>query len=89
MRHGHPNIHALHGWALNANHNVQYLIYALPDNGSLAASLRNDCNRARLTQSIRLSIMFELSRVVRFLHDGGCQGRKLYHRDIQSATLWL
>jgi serine/threonine protein kinase len=89
VRQGHPNILALHGWALNIKHEVQYLVYTLTDNGSLATFLRKDCNRALLTPSIRLSILFDVTRVVRYLHNGECQGQKMFHRDIQSATIWL
>jgi serine/threonine protein kinase len=64
-------------------------VYAYSANGSLDSFLRDDFKRARLTGSIRLSIMFDLIGVIPFLHTGGCKGYKLIHSDIQCATIWL
>jgi serine/threonine protein kinase len=79
----------LYGYSVNPNQTKQYLVYELSANGSLNGFLRDACNRSRLTSSIRLSIMFEITRVVNFLHLGGCKGYKMFHRDIQSSTIWL
>ena len=85
----HPNIIALYGYSFNSNHTKQYLVYEHAANGSLDGFLRDDANRARLTADIRLSIMFELTRAVHFLHNGGCNGYRLFHRDIKSVNICL
>jgi serine/threonine protein kinase len=33
--------------------------------------------------------MYESARAVKFLHDGGLCGFKIFHRDIQSANIYL
>ncbi|KAI2494865.1 serine/threonine kinase [Fragilaria crotonensis] len=85
----HPNIIVLYGYNLNASLNDQFLVYEYAANGSLDGFLRDDGNRARLTADIRLSIMFEVARAVNFLHSGGCEGWKVFHRDIKSANICL
>ncbi|KAI2492671.1 serine/threonine kinase [Fragilaria crotonensis] len=85
----HPNIIVLYGYNLNASLNDQCLVYEYAANGSLDGFLRDDGNRARLTTDIRLSIMFEVARAVNFLHSGGCEGWKVFHRDIKSANICL
>ncbi|KAI2492674.1 serine/threonine kinase [Fragilaria crotonensis] len=68
---------------------LSFLVYEYAANGSLDGFLRDDGNRARLTADIRLSIMFEVARAVNFLHSGGCEGWKVFHRDIKSANICL
>ena len=85
----HPNILSLYGYSLNANHLHQYLVYEHSAHGSLDGFLRDDENRSRLTANKRLLIMFQLTRAVHFLHNGGCKNCTLFHRDIQSANIWL
>ena len=74
---------------MNVDRAQQYLVYEHAANGSLDGFLRDDANRSRLTADIRLSIMFELTRAVHFLHTGGCGGYRLFHRDIKSANICL
>jgi serine/threonine protein kinase len=85
----HPNIITLYGYAFNSNHSQQYLVYEYAAHGSLDGFFRDDAHRAQLTADIRLSIMFELTRAVHFLHSGGCNGYRLFHRDIKSANICL
>ena len=85
----HPNLLVLYGYSLNADRAQQYLVYEHTANGSLDGFLRDDGKRSRLTADIRLSIMFELARAVHFLHTGGCDGYRLFHRDIKSANICL
>ncbi|KAI2494864.1 serine/threonine kinase [Fragilaria crotonensis] len=89
----HPNIIVLYGYSLNANRAQQCLVYEYAANGSLAGFFTDDGNRARLSADTRLSIMFELTRAVHFLHTGGCKvkgkGWKVFHRDIKSANICL
>ncbi|KAI2494568.1 serine/threonine kinase [Fragilaria crotonensis] len=70
----------------------QCLVYEYAANGSLADFLHHH-SKARLSADIRLSIMFELTRAVHFLHTGGCKvlgkGWKVFHRDIKSANICL
>jgi serine/threonine protein kinase len=68
----------------------QVLVYEYAAKGSpLDSCLQDDGNRARLPADTRLSIMFELGRAVHFLHSGGCNRWKVFHRDIKSANLCL
>ncbi|KAI2509060.1 serine/threonine kinase [Fragilaria crotonensis] len=89
----HPNIIVLYGYSLTANSTQQYLVYEYATHGSLAGFFTDDVNRVRLSSDIRLSIMFELTRAVHFLHTGGCkvqgEGWKVFHRDIKSANICL
>ena len=68
-------------------------MYEYAANGSLAHFLTDDGRRARLSSDIRLSIMFQLTRAVHFLHAGGCKvagrGWKVFHRDIKSDNICL
>ena len=85
----HPNIIALYGFNLRVNRSQQFLVYEYAAYGSLDGFLRDDGNRARLPAVLRLSIMFELTRAVHFLHTGGCKGFVVCHRDIKSANICL
>ena len=85
----HPNIITLYGYNLNIRGPEQFLVYEYAANGSLDSFLQDDGNRARLPADTRLSIMFELARAVHFLHTGGCNGWKVFHRDIKSANIFL
>jgi serine/threonine protein kinase len=67
----------------------QFLVYECLDNGSVATFLHDDRGRSRLSSRIRFSIMFQLARSVHFLHTGGCDGIKVFHRDIKSANICL
>ncbi len=68
-------------------------MYEYAANGSLADFLTDDGRRARLSSDIRLSIMFQLTGAVHFLHAGGCnvagKGWKVFHRDIKSDNIFL
>jgi serine/threonine protein kinase len=79
----------MYAFSLDANDTQQYLVYAGSANGSLDGFLRDDVNRARLSATTRLTIMFEIVRVVSFLHSGGGKQGIMFHRDIQCATIWL
>ncbi|KAI2493549.1 serine/threonine kinase [Fragilaria crotonensis] len=85
----HPNIIALYGYNLRVNHTQQFLLYEYAAFGALDGFLRDDGNRARLPADVRLSIMYELTRAVHFLHTGGCKGFIVCHRDIKSANICL
>ncbi|KAI2493975.1 serine/threonine kinase [Fragilaria crotonensis] len=89
----HPNIIVLYGYSLNPSSTQQCLVYEYVANGSLADFLHHHGKTARLSANIRLSIMFELTRAVHFLHTGGCKvvgkGWEVFHRDIKSANICL
>jgi serine/threonine protein kinase len=80
----HPNILRLYGYSLNANQAQQYLVFEHAAKGPLNGFLNADCKRTQLTALIRISIIYELTTAVQCLHNGGC-----FHRDIQSANIWL
>ncbi len=79
----------MYGYNLNVNHADQFLVYEYAANGSLDGFFKDDGMRARLPADMRLSIMFELTRAVHFLHTGGCDGWIVFHRDIKSANICL
>jgi serine/threonine protein kinase len=79
----------MYAFSLDANDTQQYLVYAGSANGYSDGFLRDDVNRARLSATTRLTIMFEIVRVVSFLHSGGGKQGIMFHRDIQCATIWL
>jgi serine/threonine protein kinase len=83
----HPNIIAVYGYNLNANHTQPFLVYEYASRGCLDSFFKDDDTRAVLTAEKRLSIMFELARTVHFLHTGGFEGWKVFHRDIKSANI--
>jgi serine/threonine protein kinase len=89
----HPNIIVLYSNSLKATSAQQYLVYEHAANGSLADFVTADGNRARLPAHIRLSFMFQMVRVVHFLHTGGCKVAgncwKVFLRDIRSANIYL
>lgn len=79
----------MYGYNLRVNHAQQFLLYEYAALGSLDGFLRDDGNRARLPADVRLSIIYELTRAVHFLHTGGCKGFIVCHRDIKSANICL
>ena len=85
----HPNVIVLYGYSLNVTRTQQYLVYEHAATGSLDRFFRDDRKRLRLTANISLSIMFELTCAVHFLHNGGCDGYRLFHRGIKSANICL
>jgi serine/threonine protein kinase len=63
-------------------------VYEYAANGSLDRFLKDDDMRAGLSAATRLSIMYQVARAVRFLHNGAA-GFKVLHRDIKSANICL
>ncbi len=63
-------------------------MYEFTANGSLDGFLKDESKRADLPAATRLSIMYEVARVVHFLHSGGA-GLKVFHRDIKSGNIHL
>ena len=64
-------------------------MYEYAIQGSLDGFFNDAGMRARLPADKRLSIMYELARAVHFLHSGGCDDWKVFHRDIKSANICL
>ncbi len=85
----HPNIVILYGYNVSVQQQNQCLVYEFLENGSVAAFLHDNRGRSRLSSRIRFSIMYQLARSVHFLHSGGCDGIKVFHRDIKSANICL
>lgn len=85
----HPNILALYGYSLNVNHTQQYLVYEHPAQGPLDGFLHEDWKSTQLTALIRLSIMHDLTTAVHSLHTDHYKDGRRFHRDIQSANIWL
>jgi serine/threonine protein kinase len=80
----HPNILALIWLLVEMLKTQQYLVFEHATKGPLNSFLNADCKRTQLTALIRISIIYELTTAVHCLHKGGC-----FHRDIQSANIWL
>jgi serine/threonine-protein kinase PBS1 len=79
----------LYAFNLNVDHAEQFLVYEYAIQGSLDGFFNDAGMRARLPADKRLSIMYELARAVHFLHSGGCDDWKVFHRDIKSANICL
>jgi serine/threonine protein kinase len=67
----------------------QYLVYDLPVKGPLSAFLRDGGKKAALTADARLSIMYGLVNAIHILHHDDGTGSSSFHRDIQSANIYL
>ena len=85
----HPNIIVLYAYSLSTESTQQFLVYELAARGSVASFLMNDEGRARLSSSICLSILFQVTRALHFLHTGGCGRFNVFHHDIKSANICL
>jgi serine/threonine protein kinase len=85
----HPNIVALYGYNITWKETSQFLVYEFLVNGALSRFLMDDRGRIRLPGHIRISIMFQVARAVNFLHTGGCDNIKIFHRDIKSGNICL
>jgi serine/threonine protein kinase len=68
----HPNIIILYAYFLSANSTQQFLVYELAARGSVDSFLKDDQGRAHLSSAIRLSILYQVTRALHFLHTGGC-----------------
>lgn len=68
---------------------IQCLVYEYFANGALNGFLMNEQGRTRLPSHVRISIMFQVARAVNFLHTGGCDNLRIFHRDIKSGNICL
>jgi Protein kinase domain len=85
----HPNIVALYGFNITIYEKSQCLVYEYVANGALNGFLMDEQGRTRLPSHVRISIMFQVARAVNFLHTGGCDNLKIFHRDIKSGNICL
>jgi serine/threonine protein kinase len=79
----------LYGYNVQLHQSSQFLVYEYLANGSLNTFLMSEDGRTRLPSQIRLSIMFQITRSVHFLHTGGCNGLEIFHRDIKAGNICL
>ena len=79
----------LYGYNVQLQQSSQFLVYEYLSNGSLNTFMMDEKGRTRLPSQIRLSIMFQITRSVHFLHTGGCDNLVIYHRDIKSGNICL
>jgi len=94
MRTRHPNIARLLGYSINTQETKEvYFVFESPTNGSLFDALAKEDKRALLTAQRRVKIMFELARVMSFLHKGVSAGNeapiKFVHRDLKASNIYL
>ncbi|KAL7565907.1 hypothetical protein ACA910_021492 [Epithemia clementina (nom. ined.)] len=87
----HPNIACLFAYHFPTNARGRHmLVYELAENGSLDRFWTSDLGRERLSSvQRRVQIALEIMTAIRFLHVGGKEISKCFHRDIKSANVCL
>jgi ankyrin repeat protein/serine/threonine protein kinase len=85
----HPNIIQLFGFHLDRVGGKHSLLFEYAENGSLAAYLDSNENRAKLTSTRRLHVLLEVIRALHYLHSGAGMenGSPFYHRDLKTANI--
>jgi serine/threonine protein kinase len=94
MRAHHPNVARLLGYSINAQDSKEvYFIFESPTNGSLFDALASEEKRVLLTGQRRVKIMFELARVMAYLHKGVVVENSapitFVHRDLKASNIYL